>query len=249
MLLGHAPSFTGSSAAFLSYPRFCTGGSPKTVVIDGTTACCSQCTLLDYDRSSYLLPGMASYSAATQHTLTNLHEREGVRFLLRSLKQAIESGEVGDIDIGHAVGAERTAATVRLSRKKAVLELVEAGDHDPILGKRGALTGARSAVGMFLQSLLLFHEGDGDDRAAVSGGAGTAMMRRMLLMGPGTAMMRRISLVAAGLKTSRHFALPGREAATRQSRKPLVNWILRFCRTRLWFFLARRHRAGWPYRL
>jgi hypothetical protein len=94
---------------------------------------------------------MAPNFAATQHALTNLYEREGVRFLLRSLKQAIESGEVGDIDIGHAVGAERTAATVRLAREKTVLELVDAGDQEPILGKRGALTGAWSAVGMFLQ--------------------------------------------------------------------------------------------------
>jgi hypothetical protein len=60
---------------------------------------------------------MTFNSAATQHALTNLREREGVRFLLRSLKQAIESGEVGDIGIGHAVGAERTVATVRLARR------------------------------------------------------------------------------------------------------------------------------------
>jgi hypothetical protein len=125
---------------------------------------------------------------------------------------------------------------VRLARKKVVLELVEAGDHEPIWGKRGALTGAGSAVGMFLQSLLLFHEGDGDDRAADSGGAGTAMVQRMCLMGAGTAMMRRISLVAAGSKTSRHFALPGREAATRQSRKPLDYLVWRFRKTRLWVF-------------
>jgi hypothetical protein len=43
--------------------------------------------------------------------------------------------------------------------------------------------------------------------------------------------------MAAGSKMSRHLALPGREAVTRQSRKPLVYWVLRFCRTRLWFFL------------
>jgi hypothetical protein len=191
MLLGDAPGSQGSSAA-LPCPRCCTGGIPKTVIIDGTTACCCQGTLPDYDQSSRHMPGMTSISAATQRALTNLHEREGVRFLLRSLKQAIESGEVGDIDIGHAVGAERTAAIVRPARTKAVLELVEAGDHEPILGKSGALTGARSAVGMFLQSLLLFLEGDGDDRADVSRGAGTAIMRRMFLMGAGTAMMRRI---------------------------------------------------------
>jgi hypothetical protein len=171
-LVLNAPGSPGSSAALLSCPRCCTGGIPKTVTIDGTTVCSSKGTVPDYDRSSCLLPGMASNSAKTQHALTNLHERAGVRFLLRSLKQAIESGEVGDIDLGHAVGAERTAATVRLARKKAVLELVEAGDHEPILGKRGTLTGGRSAVGTFLQSLLLFLEWDGDDRAAVSGGVG-----------------------------------------------------------------------------
>jgi hypothetical protein len=46
---------------------------------------------------------------------TNLPEREGVRFLLRLLKQAIVFREVDDIDIGRAVSAERTAATVRLA--------------------------------------------------------------------------------------------------------------------------------------
>jgi hypothetical protein len=52
---------------------------------------------------------MASNSAATQHAMTNLHEREGVQFLLRSLKQAMESGEVGDIDLDHAVGGDGAA--------------------------------------------------------------------------------------------------------------------------------------------
>jgi hypothetical protein len=71
--------------------------------------------------------------------------------------------------------------------------------------------------------------------ADVSGGGGVAMMRRMFLMGAETAMMRRIFLEAVGSKMARHFALPGREAATRQSRKPLAYLVLRFCRTRLWF--------------
>jgi hypothetical protein len=50
MHLGDAPGSPGSSAVFLLCPRCCTGGSPKTVIIDGTTACCSQGTLPDYDR-------------------------------------------------------------------------------------------------------------------------------------------------------------------------------------------------------
>jgi hypothetical protein len=183
IVLGDAPGSSGSSAVLLSCPRL--DGSP-TFYIDGTTACLCQGTFPDYDRSSCLLSGMASNSAARQHSLTSLHEGEGVRFPLRSLKQANESGEVDEINIRRTVSADRTAATVRLARKKAVLELVGAGDHAPILGNRGALTGTRVVVGNFLQSLPLFHGGGRDDAADVSGGGGdddgaTAALVRCLL--------------------------------------------------------------------
>jgi hypothetical protein len=86
--------------------------------MDGTTAYCSQGTFPDYGRSPCLLTGMAPNSAATQHALTNLHYCEVVRFLLCSLKQAVETGEVDDFDIGRAVSAKRMATTVPLLERK-----------------------------------------------------------------------------------------------------------------------------------
>jgi hypothetical protein len=91
VLLGDAPGSPGSSTALFSCPHCCADRSQKIDIIGGITACCIQGRLPDYDRSSSRLPGMASNSTATQYALTNLYEHEGVRFLLRSLKQAIES--------------------------------------------------------------------------------------------------------------------------------------------------------------
>jgi hypothetical protein len=88
------------------------------------------------------------------------------------LKQAVETGEVDDFDIGRAVSAKRIATTVPLARKKAVLELVDAGNHEPILDKTGALTVARSAVRSLLQYLLLSLDKNGDGAADALGGGG-----------------------------------------------------------------------------
>jgi hypothetical protein len=60
------------------------------------------------------------------------------------------------------------------------------------LAKRGALTGARSVAGIFLQLLLLFHDGAGDDTADISGGGGNVDDASDYS-------------VAVGSKTARHF--------------------------------------------
>jgi hypothetical protein len=61
------------------------------------------------------------------------------------------------------------------------------------LGKRGALTGARSAAGICIQSLHFFHDGDGDDTADIPGG------------GENDDDASDFS-VTVGSKTARHFA-------------------------------------------